>query len=36
MIAALLAIVAYGGTSIYGKRLGIAWDELGTAVPATP
>lgn len=33
MIAAFIAIVAYGGASLYGARLGFAWDEIGTAVP---
>ena len=33
LIAALIAIVAYGGVSAYGNRLGIAWTRIGTAVP---
>lgn len=33
MIAFLLAIVAYGGITVYGNNLGKAWKELGTSVP---
>lgn len=33
LIAAFVAIVAYGGASIYGTQLGKAWTALGTAVP---
>lgn len=32
-IAAFVAVVAYGGTSIYGEKIKVAWDRIGTTVP---
>jgi len=32
-IAAFVAVVAYGGISIYGQKVKVMWDRIGTSVP---